>query len=142
MVTALSRELERLTDSGLHLADPVMDLRDREAIDRHGESVGKVTDVLLDPTECQVRMVEVETSGGLLGIGRKHHLIPIEALSGGDPRTVYVDRSRDEVLATPPYAPSDGDAEEEHYLTVYHAYRLQPYWEARSEPEAPTPRGR
>lgn len=141
MATTLSRELERLTDSGLHLADPAMDLRDREVIDRHGERVGKVSDVLLDPTECQVRMVEVETNAGVLGIGRKHHLIPVETLSGGDPRTVYVDRSREEVLDTPSYEPADGDAEEEHYLTIYHAYGVPPYWEASHQPESATRRG-
>ena len=78
MTTAYSRELERLTSSGMSLADPAMDLREREVRDRHGEAVGTVSDLLLDPNDGTVRLLEVTMGGGLLGIGKKRHLVPVE----------------------------------------------------------------
>jgi sporulation protein YlmC with PRC-barrel domain len=136
MTTALSRELERLTSSGIALADPAMDLRDREVRDRHGEAVGTVSDLLLDQDERRVRLVEITTGGGLLGIGKKHHLIPVEALAGGDPRTVYVDRSREEIEQTPEYTVAEGDEEEAQYAAAYDAYGVTPYW---TQPVSPAP---
>jgi sporulation protein YlmC with PRC-barrel domain len=128
MTTAYSRELERLTSSGMSLADPAMDLREREVRDRHGEAVGSVSDLLLDPNDGTVRLLEVTMGGGLLGIGKKRHLVPVEAVAGGDPRTVYIDKPRDVIEATPEYTPADGDDEEAQYAAAYEAYGIAPYW--------------
>lgn len=128
MTTALTRELERLTHSGVHLADPATDLRDRQVLDCDGHRVGVVTDLLVEPDTGTVRLVEVEDGGGVFGIGRKSRLLPVEVLNGGDPRTVYVERPRDEILAVEPYRPAEGDAEEEQYAAVYAAYGVTPYW--------------
>ena len=128
MTTALTRELERLTHSGMQLADPAADVRDREVLDCDGHRVGTVADLLVEPDTGTVRLVQVEHGGGMFGIGRKSRLVPVEALSHGDPRTVYVDRPRDEILAVDPYRPAEGDAEEEQYAAVYAAYGVTPYW--------------
>ncbi len=139
MTTSLTRDLERLTSSGMELADPAMDLRERDVRDRHGEQVGTVVDLLVDPAERKVHMLEIATGGGLLGIGKKHRLVPVEVVSGGDPRTVYIDRSREEIEETPPYSPSEGDEEEAHYAEVYAAYGVTPYWMHTGETSTPPP---
>jgi sporulation protein YlmC with PRC-barrel domain len=131
MRTSLTRDLERLTSSGIELTDPAADLRGRDVRDRLGEEVGTVADVLVDPDEGEVRLIEVEAGGGLLGLGRKHHLVPLEALAGRDSRTVFVNAEREEILETPAYQPTEGDEEEAQYLAAYHAYGLSPYWEQR-----------
>ncbi len=129
MSTTFTRGLERLTHSGLSLADPASDLRDREVLDSAGNRVGTVADVLVNPDRREVRMVEVQTGGGMLGLGRKHRLIPVEVLTGGDPRTVYVERTLDEINAAPEYHPTEGEAEEDQYAATYAAYGVTPYWQ-------------
>lgn len=128
MRTTLSRELERLTHSGLKLAAPAMDLRDREVFDRDGHSVGTVADLLVEPDSGEVRLAEVTTGGGVFGLGRSARLVPIEALTSGDPRSVYIERTRDEILATDAYRPAEGDEEEAQYAAAYAAYGVTPYW--------------
>jgi sporulation protein YlmC with PRC-barrel domain len=128
VTTSLTRELERLTHSGVQLANPTADLRDREVLDCDGHRVGTVADLLVEPDTGTVRLLEVEDGGGVFGIGRKSRLVPVEALSGGDPRTVYVERPRAEILAVDPYRPAEGDAEEDQYAAVYAAYGITPYW--------------
>jgi sporulation protein YlmC with PRC-barrel domain len=128
MRTTLTRELERLTHSGVQMADPAMDLRDREVFDRDGQPVGTVSDLLVEPHSGEVRLAEVTTGGGVFGIGRTARLIPIEALTSGDPRSVYIERTREEILATDAYRPAEGDAEEAQYAAAYAAYGVTPYW--------------
>jgi sporulation protein YlmC with PRC-barrel domain len=128
VTTTLSRELERLTHSGVQLADPARDVRDREVFDKDGQSVGTVSDVLVDPETGEVRLVEVTSGGGVLGLGRKSRLVPIEAVTSGDPRTVYVERTREDILAVDEYRPAEGDEEEAQYAAAYAAYGVTPYW--------------
>lgn len=128
MRTTLSRELERLTHSGMRLADPAMDVRDREVFDRDGQSVGTVSDLLVEPDSGEVRLAEVTTGGGIFGLGRTTRLVPIEALTSGDPRSVYIERTREEILATDAYRPAEGDEEEAQYAAAYAAYGVTPYW--------------
>jgi hypothetical protein len=129
LTTTFTRELERLTQTGLTLADPASNMRDREVLDRDGNHVGTVVDMLIDPELRVPRMIEVQSGGGMLGLGRKHRLIPVEVLTGGDPRTVYVNRTREEIDETPDYRAAEGDAEEDQYAAVYAAYGVTPYWQ-------------
>jgi sporulation protein YlmC with PRC-barrel domain len=126
--STLTRELERLTHSGVQLADPASDIRDRDVYDRDGQVVGTVSDVLVDPENGEVRLVEVTNGGGVFGLGRKSWLIPVEALTSGDPRTVYVERAREEIHAAEPYQTAEGDEEEAQYAAAYAAYGVTPYW--------------
>jgi sporulation protein YlmC with PRC-barrel domain len=135
MHTTISRDLEGITHSGLELADPAMDLRGRDAYDRNGEQVGTINDVLIDPDQRKARMIEISTGGGLLGLGKKQFLVPVEAISGGDPRTVYIDKEKDELLAGPEYHPDQTDEEEAHYAEVYAYYGKAPYWVTEPSPE-------
>jgi sporulation protein YlmC with PRC-barrel domain len=128
-----TRDLDPLTSSGLELEDPTKDLRGREALDRDGESVGTVTDLLIDPTLRIPRLAIVESSGGLLGLGKKQYLVPLEAISQDEGNQVRISRSKDEVLAEPEYHATEGEEEELQYAQVYQAYGIRPYWEADVE---------
>lgn len=135
MNTILTRDLEKLTQSGLELADPATDTRGRDAVDVNGEAVGTVADVLIDLNQRKARMLELVSGGGFLGIGKKQLLVPVEAIAGGDPRTVVIDKPKDEILAGPEYQPDQIDDEEDHYVDVYDHYGTQPYWIADPPPQ-------
>jgi sporulation protein YlmC with PRC-barrel domain len=135
MGLTFTRELDPLTSSGLELEDPSQDLRGREVLDRDGESVGTVTDLMIDPGLRIARLLIVEHSG-ILGLGKKQYLVPLEALRRGDEEQVRIDRAKDDILAMPEYHAAEGEEEELQYADVYAAYGVRPYWEPEAEPHA------
>jgi len=58
-------KLVRLSDTELTIANPAEDIRGRAVVDRDGEDIGEVEDLLIDAQEKRVRMLEV-ASGGFL----------------------------------------------------------------------------
>jgi len=134
MSMTFTRDLDPLTHSGLELEDPAKDLRGREALDRDGGSVGTVTELLIDPTLRIPRLAVVESSGGLLGMGKKQHLVPFEAIGQDDGKQVRISRRKDEILAEPEYHATEGEEEELQYAQAYQAYGIRPYWEAENQP--------
>ena len=60
-------------------ARPQDDLRARSVLDRRDRLLGYVANLYVDEDERQLRFLDVVTEG-FLGLGRKHHLVPIEAL--------------------------------------------------------------
>jgi len=132
MITMHVRELEPLSASALQLADPADDLRGRTVCDRTGASIGTVEEVWFDGDKLRARMVEV-SHGGLLGLGQRHQLIPMEAIRGRDEKNVYVDRDRDEIVNGPEFWSDDITDMELHYLSVYSWYGLAPYWEVERQ---------
>ena len=60
-------------------ATPQHDLRGQSVLDSSGRYLGYVANLYVDEDERQLRFVDVLT-GGFLGLGRTHHLVPIEAL--------------------------------------------------------------
>jgi sporulation protein YlmC with PRC-barrel domain len=137
MAMTFTRDLDPLTSSGMELDDPSHDLREREVVDRDGESVGTVADMLIDPTLRVARLLVVESGGGLLGMGRKQYLVPLEAVEA-DGSQVRMDRSKDEITDQPEYHAADGDEEELQYVQVYAAYGIRPYWEVTAEAPSTT----
>jgi sporulation protein YlmC with PRC-barrel domain len=55
--------------------DSTEDVRGRKVMDRQGEEIGKVDDLMVDEREFKVRFLEV-ASGGVLGLGATKVLIP------------------------------------------------------------------
>jgi sporulation protein YlmC with PRC-barrel domain len=92
--------LVKLSDSGFILEDPDQDLRGLDVYDRDGEKVGTVKDFYVDPEERKVRFLEVGV-GGFLGIGKKHFLIPLEAVRDTSEDRVSIDQSRERVMRAP-----------------------------------------
>jgi osmotically-inducible protein OsmY len=68
--------LVRLGDSDFDLAGED-DIRGRRVIDRNGNDIGTVDDLIVDPDRRRVRFLQV-TSGGFLGIGGTMLLVPVE----------------------------------------------------------------
>ena len=130
MALTFTRELEPLTSSGLELDEPSLDLRGREIVDRDDNTVGTVVELLIDPSLRIPRMLVLET-GGLLGIGKKQYLVPLEAVHD-DGRQLRMQWHKDEITNEPEYHAADGDEEELQYVQVYAAYNMRPYWEVEA----------
>jgi len=121
--------LRRLSDTELTVADPAEDIRDRKVVDRDGEELGEVDDLLIDERDKRVRFLEV-ASGGFLGIGEKKFLLPVEAITRISEDTVYVNQTRQHIVGAPAYDPDliHEDAGEGYYGDVYKYYGYPPYW--------------
>jgi sporulation protein YlmC with PRC-barrel domain len=130
-------KLIRLSDTELTIANPAEDIRGRTVVDRDGEDLGEVADLLLDDPEKRVRLLEV-ASGGFLGLGKTQFLLPVEAITRISDDTVYVNQARQYIAAAPHYDPDlihreagvkGYEADERgYYDDVYHYYGYPPYW--------------
>ncbi|MDP9251343.1 MAG: PRC-barrel domain-containing protein [Chloroflexota bacterium] len=133
--TPQARELERLGSSAVALADPAEDVRGRTVCDRIGQPIGPVEDIWFDMDHRRARLLEM-SHGGLLGLGTRHLLVPVETIRGTDVENVYLDRDREVVIDGPEFEPDQIENIEVHYADVYAWYGVAPYWEA----ERPTER--
>ena len=97
--------LMKTGDSKLTLAVPNEDVRGRIVRDSTGESIGEVSDLLLDEQQGKVRFLQVAAGGGLLGLGAKQILIPVEAVMRLDSRTVHIDQTREHLAGAQHYDP-------------------------------------
>ena len=93
--------LIRLGDTGLTLEDPAQDVRGRRVCSGSGEEIGIVEDHYGDEEEREVRFLDVR-AGGLLGIGEKHLLVPVGAVSEVKEDRITVETGREQVLGSPP----------------------------------------
>jgi sporulation protein YlmC with PRC-barrel domain len=118
--------LVRLSDTGLTVADPAEDVRGLKLVDRHGEEIGTIDDLLVDDSENHVRFLRV-THGGFLGIGEDHFLVPVDAITGIDSDHVHIDRERSKLSDAPGYSPDVAEAPD-YYPGVYGWWGYSPYW--------------
>lgn len=116
--------LLRLADTDL-VPHPDEDVRGRPVVDRNGDEIGDVDDLLIDEQEQKVRLLQVG-SGGFLGIGKTKRLIPVDAVTGIDDK-VHIDTTRDDVAGSPEYDP-ELVHESEYYEGLYGYYGYAPYW--------------
>lgn len=75
------------------------DLTGWEVVDRAGEKVGTVSDLLFDRTG-RIRLIHAE-----FGFPRKHVLLPQHQLEWGDRKFILAHATRDRVRSLPPYDP-------------------------------------
>ena len=87
-------KLVKLSDSEFRLQDRASDVRGLGVYSRNGEQIGSVEDFYFDTVEREVRFLDVG-SGGFLGLGEKHFLIPVEAVTDFREGGVTVDHSRE-----------------------------------------------
>lgn len=130
-------KLIRLSDTELTIANPAEDVRNRTVVDRDGEDIGGVEDLLIDDQEKRVRFLEV-ASGGFLGLGKTKVLLPVEAITRLSDDKVYVNQTRQYIAGAPHYDPDlihqeageQGYAvgEKGYYDGVYQYYGYPPYW--------------
>lgn len=117
--------LTRLSDSDLTILDPAEDVRDRAVLDRDGEQIGTVDALFVDTEEGRVRFLDVG-SGGFLGIGEQHVLLPVDAVTSVTDSAVRVDLARSRVAEAPGYDPDLGALPDTDSLYGWYGY--SPYW--------------
>lgn len=118
--------LIKMSDSDQVPADPADDVRGRKVLDRDGDDLGTVDDLLIDADQGKVRFIIVE-HGGILGIGSTSSFIPVDAISGVDDEVVHVREPRDRISAGPAYDPDLVDVVD-YYDSVYAHYGYPPFW--------------
>lgn len=118
--------LVKLSDSALTVADPAEDVRGLAVLDRNGEKIGDVDDLLVDDQDVRVRFLQV-AHGGFLGIGEDHFLVPVDAITRIDSEHVHVDRTRTDLSGAPGYNPELAEAPD-YYPGVYGWWGYSPFW--------------
>ena len=120
--------LVRLGDTELVLAKAEEDIRGAGVVDSGGEELGKVESLFIDADERQVRLLEV-SSGGLLGFGKEHRLIPVDAVVEVSDDRVVIGRTMAEIAKAPGYDPDLKEAPEPQYFDdLYGYYGTTPFW--------------
>lgn len=116
----------RLGDTDRTIPNPDEDIRGRKVVDRDGEQLGKVADLLIDDAAMRARFLIV-AHGGILGLGATQSFIPVEAVTGIDTDDVRVDTDAQTVAGAPVYDPEIA-LEPKYYEEVYGYYGVTPYW--------------
>lgn len=118
--------LVKLSDSGQTVADPAEDIRGKKVRDRDGEDLGRIDDLIVDAADFKIRFLRVE-HGGILGIGAKMSLIPVDAVTAITDDDVRIDQTRTRVADAPIYDPDLID-QSEIYAATYDYYGYVPFW--------------
>jgi sporulation protein YlmC with PRC-barrel domain len=95
-----------------HPASPQHEMRQKSVLDSKGNVVGTVANLYVDEGSRQLRFLDVLTSD-FLGLERKHHLVPVEAVSDQDPGSITLGVDQETVQSGPEYpnphvAPNEG----------------------------------
>jgi sporulation protein YlmC with PRC-barrel domain len=116
--------LETLRDAALRPADPAQDIRGRTVRNWGGRLLGEVDDLVVDVESRAVRFLEVGR-GGVLGLGRRRRLIPVEAIVRMDVDEVHVQAEGHDPGWRPRYSPALIDEERDPFDSLE---RDVPYW--------------
>ena len=116
--------LTKLSETDLPLEEPWQDIRGLDVYDITDEQIGSVQDLYVD-REAQLASYLVMSAGGLLGLGKKHFLIPVEEASRdvGEER-VTITQNREKVLNSPEFDPDVGvpDADLQRAIDAYYGH--------------------
>ena len=82
-----------------HPRPPQRDLRQRGVFDSGGRLIGHVENIYVDD-EGTFRFLDV-AMGGFMGIGKKHHLVPVEAIAEEEPGSITLRVAQQTVQSTP-----------------------------------------
>src|SRR5438045_1092067 len=127
MATRETATLRKLADTNLTVADPAEDIRERKVLDKVGEEIGTVDDLLVDDRDRKVRFLQV-AAGGFLGLGETKFLIPVDAITRISGEAVHIAPTREYVVGAPRYNPAL--ASERDWTDLYRHYGYAPYWGA------------
>jgi sporulation protein YlmC with PRC-barrel domain len=128
--------LYSLNDEAYTVKDPAEDVRKHTVIDRDGNDIGSVEDLLIDGNEHRVRFLQIH-EGGFLGMGGRRFLIPVDVITRIGDDKVFIDRTSDHVGAGPTYEPEvvaeeslrrDAFQEGGYYHGLYGHYGYTPFW--------------
>ena len=106
--TGLQPNLVNLNDTDLHLEEPWQDLRGLDVYDSNDEQLGSVEDVYVDREQREARLLVV-SAGGLLGVGKKHFLVPVQEVKRDlEGERVTVEHPKEKVTESPEFNPDEG----------------------------------
>ena len=126
MGNTLQADLMAVEDSGLELAVPDDDVRGMVVLYAHDQRIGEVDDLVVDLPERRARLLVV-ASGGVLGLGARWHLVPVEAVARVSEH-VRLHHVADHVLAAKEHDPSLVVIDD--VTPVYDHYGATPFWRA------------
>jgi sporulation protein YlmC with PRC-barrel domain len=112
--------LIKLRDSDLPRDATAKAMLDGNVYDRDGEKIGTVKDLYVDTEHEDVRFLDVG-AGGFLGLGEKHFMVPMEAVTDMSGGGVTIDQSREKVEGSPELD-TKGVPEDAYQQEVYHYY--------------------
>jgi sporulation protein YlmC with PRC-barrel domain len=110
-----------LSDADFTVSDPNQDIRGRKVIDEHDDEIGHVGDLFIDQNDKTLRMLQV-AAGGFLGLGERHFLIPIEAVSSVTQDEVRISQIRGHVVNSPAYDPNLQEVRSREFWEPYYRY--------------------
>jgi sporulation protein YlmC with PRC-barrel domain len=126
--TTHNTALAKLSDTGLALADSSQDIRGRKVVDRNEDEIGHVSSLFIDEAEQKVRMIEIR-AGGFFGIGERHFLLPVDAITSVDKHEVHINATREHIAGSPTYNPGLLEVPNRSSWEPYYGYYgLSPYW--------------
>jgi len=111
--------LIKLRDSDLPRGSTAKALLDSDVYDRDGERMGTVKDLYVDTEDGDLRFLDVG-AGGFLGLGEKHFMIPMEAVTDTG-SGVTIEQSREKVEGSP-IVDTKGVPEDAYQHEVYDYY--------------------
>lgn len=118
-------------EDDLMVANSDEDIRGRKVLDKSGEEIAEVEDLLLDVSQKEVRFLMVGSGGHgpAKKIGKKKSLIPVEAIIAIDEDSVTVDQSGDDIIGAPEYDPAivEVPKEKNYWDKWYGWYGYYPY---------------
>src|SRR5215218_10651293 len=96
--------LIKVSELDVPLEESWQDIRDLEVYDVADQQIGSVADLYVDRGTRQPSYLVV-SAGGLLGLGKKHFLIPVEEVSRdvGEQQRVTVMVPKEKVLNSPEF---------------------------------------
>jgi hypothetical protein len=82
-----------------HPRPPQRELRQRSVFDSGDRLIGQVVNIYIDDEE-NFRFVDV-AMGGFIGLGKKHHLVPVEAMAEEEPDSITLTVDQQTVQSAP-----------------------------------------
>jgi sporulation protein YlmC with PRC-barrel domain len=117
--------LVKFSDSDFRLSERWEDIRGKDVYDVNGDEVGSVKDLYVEPEERDVRFLDVG-AGGFLGIGDKHFMVPVEAITDVSEDRVTISQGREKVMGAPDFD-TDVVPEAAYQREVYGYYGYPPH---------------
>jgi sporulation protein YlmC with PRC-barrel domain len=117
--------LVNLNDTNLHLEEPWHDLRGLDVYDSNDDQIGSVEDVYVDREQRRARLLDV-SAGGLLGVGKKHFLVPVQEVKRDlDGERVTVEHPKEKVTESPEFNSDEGlKADLQRAVYAYYGHSL------------------
>jgi hypothetical protein len=106
-----------------HPRPPHHELRQKSVFDSEVRNIGQVANLYVDE-DWDLRFLDVCVSG-FLGFGKKHHLVPVEAIDEESAGTVTLKVDQQSVERAPTLANPKAGPDEELQRAAYEQYSLR-----------------